>query len=110
MRYRTPARRGLLAAAIITAVLPGLTGPGPAPHVTLVTGDEVQVASTGAVSVRAAAGRSGVPFTSYRPADGHLYVVPADAAPMLGAGSLDLRLFDVTGLVESGYDTARGDL
>ena len=37
---------------------------------------------------------------------GDLYVVPDEAVSLLGAGRLDPRLFDVTGLVKAGYDDA----
>lgn len=38
-----------------------------------------------------------------------LYVIPADAQPALAADRLDLELFNVTGLVEQGYDDDRAD-
>ncbi|MBP2335636.1 subtilisin family serine protease [Saccharothrix coeruleofusca] len=41
--------------------------------------------------------------------DGHEHVVPDDALSQVRAGRLDLRLFDVTGLVQAGYDDARRD-
>ncbi|HET9421856.1 MAG TPA: S8 family serine peptidase [Nocardioides sp.] len=37
---------------------------------------------------------------------GDLYVVPDEAVALLGAGRLDPRLFDVTELIEMGYDDA----
>ncbi|MEU4744236.1 S8 family serine peptidase, partial [Actinosynnema sp. NPDC023658] len=53
-------------------------------------------------------GREAMTFhTSYR--DGRLHVVPDDAVKGIAAGRLDPRLFDVTGLVEAGYDDARSD-
>ncbi|WP_049796761.1 S8 family serine peptidase [Actinosynnema mirum] len=42
-------------------------------------------------------------------AGGRLHVVPQDAVPALESGKLDPRLFDVTGLVDAGYDDARRD-
>ena len=37
---------------------------------------------------------------------GDLYVVPDEAVGLLGADKLDPRLFDVTDLIEMGYDDA----
>ncbi|MFH9726332.1 S8 family peptidase [Streptomyces sp. NPDC017254] len=37
------------------------------------------------------------------------YVIPDEAAPLIAAGTLDRRLFDVTGLIAMGYDDARVD-
>ena len=69
--------------------------------VTLVTGDRV-VVGHGRPLVRPAAGRERVPVSTFR-FDGHQYVMPADAGRLVAAGQLDRRLFDVTGLIESGY-------
>ncbi|HUQ60008.1 S8 family peptidase [Lentzea sp.] len=71
-----------------------------APAVTLVTGDQVLI---GQRSVRPAPGREHVLFTTYT-ARGHEYVVPNDALPLIAAGRLDERLFDVTELAT--YDGA----
>ncbi|QKJ20925.1 S8 family serine peptidase [Microbacterium hominis] len=75
--------------------------------VTLITGDVVRV--------RAIAGRetvdvdtvSGDP-TSYETAEigGDLYVIPDAADPYLTSGALDMALFNVSELIESGYDDA----
>ncbi|GAA3783318.1 S8 family serine peptidase [Plantactinospora mayteni] len=79
--------------------------------VTLVTGDRVTVsgADLGNVSVSRGSGRDGVTFLVSR-ADGHLRVVPSDALTPLRAGLLDSRLFDVTTLLDFGYDDRRSDL
>ncbi|MFG2432932.1 S8 family serine peptidase [Streptomyces sp. NPDC048590] len=37
------------------------------------------------------------------------YVVPDEAASLIAAGTLDRRLFDVTGLIDMGYDDAHTD-
>ncbi|BBC37698.1 hypothetical protein SGFS_089920 [Streptomyces graminofaciens] len=78
---------------------------------TLVTGDTVSVDGTGRVTdVRRGEGRGHIGFSVRRFA-GHTYVVPLDATRLLGGGRLDRRLFDVTQLVEDGYDDAhRGQL
>ncbi|ROT31669.1 peptidase S8 [Micromonospora sp. HM5-17] len=81
----------------------------PSRSVTLITGDRVTVSPDGEASVRPGPGRTGVSM-HVRREGGRLRVVPADAAPLLRAGRLDPRLFDVTGLLEFGYDDRRGDL
>ncbi|HET7900938.1 MAG TPA: S8 family serine peptidase [Candidatus Nanopelagicales bacterium] len=77
--------------------------------ITLITGDVVTYTEL-------AGGRSSV--TVRRPANahggiqqltikGHVFVIPDEALPYLAAKRVDRRLFDVTGLVEQGYDDAR---
>ncbi|WP_338782825.1 S8 family serine peptidase [Streptomyces sp. DG1A-41] len=112
---------GLTATATVTSAAPiGSSGPstlspgrpaGPAARVTLLTGDTVGVDGNGrVVEVRPGKGRSGVGYSVRRFA-GHTYVVPLDATRLLGSGRLDRRLFDVTELVEDGYDDAhRGQM
>ncbi|WP_349880437.1 S8 family serine peptidase [Micromonospora sp. HUAS YX12] len=87
------------------------TGPSaqPGAHpvtVTLITGDRVSVAPGGRAAVRPGAGRAGIQFMVGRERD-RLTVLPQDALPLVRAGKLDRRLFDVTGLIEAGYDDAR---
>ncbi|WP_326794674.1 S8 family serine peptidase [Streptomyces sp. NBC_01808] len=77
--------------------------------VTLVTGDEVTVdapAADGpaAVSVTPRSGSGTRSFTTLRDGD-DVYVVPDDAAGLVPE-VLDLELFNVTALVEMGYDDA----
>jgi subtilisin family serine protease len=82
------------------------------PHiVTLITGDRVIAsgASFESVRIERAAGRESLSFSTQRmPVAGktHLFVIPADAAPLVQSGKVDRRLFDVTLLVESRYDDA----
>lgn len=76
--------------------------------VTLVTGDRVVLDGDQLVSVTPGANRTDVSFQVTRHA-GRLRVVPVDVAPALAEGRVDQRLFDVTGLVEAGYDDARRD-
>jgi subtilisin family serine protease len=66
--------------------------------VTLITGDQVLI---GQRAVRPAPGREHIMFTTYT-AQGHEYVVPSDAMPMIASGHLDERLFDVTELATYG--------
>ncbi|WP_247681011.1 S8 family serine peptidase [Micromonospora sp. C97] len=104
------------ASATATApALPGGTGQttpgGPTANrsstVTLITGDRVTVTGSGA-AVRPGAGRESVQFLVRRER-GRLSVTPTDALPLLRSGRVDRRLFDVTGLVEAGYDDAHRD-
>ncbi|MBE1877622.1 S8 family serine peptidase [Myceligenerans pegani] len=78
---------------------------------TLLTGDVVTVrtATDGSVTatVRPGPGREHMAFFQQREGD-HLYVIPRDVAPLV-PGRLDRALFDVTGLVEAGYDDASRD-
>ncbi|WP_157411279.1 S8 family serine peptidase [Actinoplanes rectilineatus] len=101
-------------------VLSGLTAGSPATAttgtpdgetgttVTLITGDRV-VLSGDAVSVHPGPGRDGIPMATST-SGGRTRVVPADALPLLRADRLDPRLFDVTGLIEAGYDDQRTEL
>ena len=89
------------------ATTPSLLAAGKAYEVTLLTGDVVTVTGTSSgcpvVSVRPAAA-SGVLTRGCGP-DGHVRVVPATVAPLIGK-VLDPALFDVTGLILDGYDDA----
>ncbi|ALV35161.1 S8 family peptidase [Streptomyces sp. CdTB01] len=80
-------------------------------YVTLLTGDRVRLDARGRVTgVQHAPGREHVPVF-VRGVGGDQYVVPADAAALIGQGVLDMRLFDVSGLIRAGYDdTRRGTL
>jgi subtilisin family serine protease len=71
--------------------------------VTLITGDRVTVRDGRVLSVAMGARRKAQRYWQHSK-DGHDYVVPMDAAKALASGRLDQRLFDVTGLVEQGYD------
>ncbi|MGH3879111.1 MAG: S8 family peptidase [Actinophytocola sp.] len=76
--------------------------------VTLLTGDQVTVQRSKARSVRPGQDRAGMTFAKFS-AKGHDYVIPADALPLIAAGKLDRRLFDITALIEFGYDDAHRD-
>ncbi|MEH1168043.1 S8 family serine peptidase [Micromonospora sp. CPCC 205539] len=96
------------------------SSPAPTPHpaartgaaasttVTLLTGDRVTVTASGSAAVRPAPGRKHIRFLTTRDR-GHLTVLPQDALPLIRAGRVDRRLFDVTGLIDAGYDDARRD-
>ncbi|WP_166355323.1 S8 family peptidase [Phytoactinopolyspora limicola] len=81
--------------------------------VTLLTGDVVTVTTHGddtrTVDITPGPGRDGIPFAQRRTTDGRLRVIPADALGPVGAGTLDPRLFDVTTLIEQGYDDPSAD-
>ncbi len=112
----------LLVAGIIglvpVAVTPGAApaaGLAPAPvaehgtfrDITLITGDRLSVAVDGSnrIAVRPAPGRENIGFVRRTDA-GRTTIVPADALPLILAGRLDQRLFDVTRLLADGYDDA----
>ncbi|MDT6983092.1 S8 family serine peptidase [Streptomyces lusitanus] len=77
--------------------------------VRLVTGDRVTVRTdvTGrrTASVTPGEGRRHLLFRTVEE-DGHLTVLPSDAAGLVTAGRLDRGLFDVTALIAQGYDEA----
>ncbi|WP_328905460.1 S8 family serine peptidase [Streptomyces sp. NBC_00234] len=102
-----------IAAAAAVALAAGMTTPAAAQtdrvpakdgrpvaahHLTLVTGDRVQVDAKGrVVGFEPAKGREHIPVQK-QVRDGHTLVVPADARRLITSGKLDQRLFDVTEL------------
>jgi hypothetical protein len=93
-----------------SAAVASWAGPGAAHTfrtVTLITGDRVGVNGLpgGRVSVTVAPGpgRRRVSFVKQAMRD-RLTVLPSDAAPLVAAGRLDPRLFDVTELIAQGLD------
>jgi subtilisin family serine protease len=109
----------LATVALTVTASPATAGPSLAPAkpvaragatttVTLVTGDVVTLTSQGAgpdsVSVRPAPGSTG--GVQIQTVGRDVHVVPDRALPYLASGRLDEDLFDVTGLVEQGYDDA----
>ena len=93
---------------------PPLAAPAGGVTVTLITGDRVHVttapAGRQAATVEPAARADGsVPGFHEQEIDGHLFVVPADVAPLVPE-VLDRALFDVTALIEQGYDDASSDV
>ncbi|MDX2562938.1 S8 family serine peptidase [Streptomyces sp. TX20-6-3] len=77
--------------------------------VTLVTGDVVTVTTTADGKQLAEVDRpdSAVGGVKLQEIKGDLFVIPDEAAPLLGADTLDRRLFNVTDLIEMGYDDAK---
>jgi subtilisin family serine protease len=76
--------------------------------VTLITGDRVLVDGDRVLSITPGAGRQQMSFQVFR-RDGRLHVLPRDVVRPLADGRLDPKLFDVTGLIDAGYDDARRD-
>ena len=117
-RRRGPAwGAALLAVGLAAGTATAAASPAPPPPsradderhtVTLITGDRVVVAGHTLLSVTPGRDRDGITFHRFL-RDGRLHVVPRDVARPLADGKLDLRLFDVTGLVDAGYDDARRD-
>lgn len=108
---------GLLIPLQAAATQPGVSGePAPADDtrshdVTLITGDVVHYVdgpgTRDTLTVdRAAGSEGGVEVQQHGDA---YYVIPDEAAPLIAAGTLDRRLFDVTGLIGMGYDDAHTD-
>jgi subtilisin family serine protease len=108
------------ATALIVSQSPARSAPAPggpaarAPRaaaptsITLITGDRVALTAAGApASIVPGPGRGSVYFQRLRDAHGHVQVIPSDALPLLAAGRLDRRLFDVTALAEQGYTDDR---
>ncbi|OLF14235.1 hypothetical protein BLA60_03625 [Actinophytocola xinjiangensis] len=78
-------------------------------QVTLITGDRVRVtyAADGQASV-AVVPVSTDPGELLKVTEGDdVYVLPQSVAPLISAGTVDRRLFNVTELIEQGYDDAR---
>ncbi|MFI5801558.1 S8 family serine peptidase [Streptomyces sp. NPDC051561] len=77
--------------------------------VTLVTGDRVRLETfpggRKTVSVEPAPGASEADFSQLE-IDKQLYVLPRTALPYLSSGKLDRQLFNITALIEQGYDDA----
>ncbi|WP_371631017.1 S8 family serine peptidase [Streptomyces sp. NBC_00341] len=118
--------RSIVAAAgMLAALIPAATaahaadpaGPATEPRtpaattftVPLPTGDTVTVERTGArigsATVTPGPGRKNVTFTTGSVGSGDVSVVPSDAEPLLAAGRLDPRFFDVKALLDAGYGT-----
>ncbi|MFI0203688.1 MULTISPECIES: S8 family serine peptidase [Streptomyces] len=120
-------RRQLLAAAtavpLLASVLAVLQAPAQAApsmpavpakpsathKVTLVTGDVVTVTTMadGRQTADVRRPHSAVGGVKVQQIKGDLFVIPDEAVPLLGTDKLDRRLFNVTDLIEMGYDDAK---
>ncbi|TDC52103.1 hypothetical protein E1212_09685 [Jiangella ureilytica] len=111
-----------VAGVLVAAAAPGASSPAPSAlrvprpaadgavdttTVTLVTGHRLRVDTLGdgrhAVTAVPAAEAVRANLKLVERPEG-LYAIPAEAEPYLAAGSLDRELFNVTGLIEQGYD------
>ncbi|MBM0255817.1 hypothetical protein [Micromonospora sp. 4G55] len=118
-RQRRALTAGLLATALAAVGLtahpadaqerPEARLPGTPGAFTLITGDRVSLDADGRPDIQRGPGRAGMRFVSSQEG-GHRYVVPVDAVPLLRAGRLDRRLFDLTALGQFGYDDRRAEL
>jgi subtilisin family serine protease len=128
MSLALPRRRALAAPAIVltcVATLSAVPGPAGADDDRLLPGGPVAATRTAPVPVTLVTGDRVLLSTS---ADGtpsgviesdgdhylrrfgdDLYVIPVEAEAALAADALDLELFNVTGLVEQGYDDEHSD-
>ncbi|WP_405689360.1 S8 family serine peptidase [Streptomyces sp. NBC_01185] len=111
------AAAGMLAALIPATAAHAADPSGPAAEartpaattftVPLPTGDTVTVERSSAeirsATVTPGPGRENVTFTTSSVGNGDIGVVPADAEPLLAAGRLDPRLFEVKALLDAGY-------
>ncbi|GAA3778776.1 S8 family serine peptidase [Plantactinospora mayteni] len=93
---------------------PAAGGPTPGPttasqRVTLVTGDVVTVTTFADGQQTADVDRPDQATGGVRVQEngGDLYVLPDEALPLLASNTLDRRLFNVTDLIEMGYDDAK---
>lgn len=78
--------------------------------VTLLTGDvvELHTLANGDATATIRPPATGLaPSYASRKVNNQLYVIPAQAMPMLAAGKLDQELFNVSALVANGYDDSR---
>ncbi|MFC8760705.1 S8 family serine peptidase [Streptomyces sp. NPDC057193] len=88
---------------------PTVTAKPSATHkVTLVTGDVVTVTTMadGKQTADVDRPRDAVGGVKLQESQGDLFVIPDEAAALLAADALDRRLFNVTDLIEMGYDDA----
>ncbi|MFD1540782.1 S8 family serine peptidase [Nonomuraea guangzhouensis] len=112
---------GVAITALLAAATPAQAAPTPAPSaqsatsveqpktITLISGDKVTLRplpdKQTQLDVKPGPGREKITFVHRRAKDG-LSIVPVDAMPLLAAGRLDPRLFNVTRLAALGYDDA----
>jgi subtilisin family serine protease len=101
-------------AAPIDVVSAAESPPADGQVVTLITGDQVRLfgrpGTEQAFSIDPAPGREQVGFVHESRTGGELTIVPVDAIPLLSAGRLDPRLFDVTELVRQRHAGSAGKL
>ncbi|MEU4216902.1 S8 family serine peptidase [Actinoplanes sp. NPDC026623] len=122
-----PARRRLIAAAAAAGLIAGAItaiqtpanaqGPSAPPTaaaesrhtITLITGDVVTVNTSvdGSETVDVARPDNAVGAIRLQKTGGDLFVLPDEALPLLSGNKLDRRLFNISDLIEMGYDDAK---
>jgi len=91
------------------AAVAGALG-GPAPAVTLITGDRVTLLGSGqSVHVEPGPGRAQIGYLTIQ-GGGEITVIPDDMAPLIAARRVDRALFNITRLVAGSGDLERSDL
>jgi subtilisin family serine protease len=104
------------AGGTVDTASPGTSGtPEPEARVTLITGDVIGYYHADgrpmAKVISTAPRPDGHPVTFFTMGRGdEVTVIPSDAQPLVRAGQLDRRLFDVAYLAENGYSGAEGDI
>ena len=84
-------------------------------RLTLITGDRIHVDAAGKIlSITPYEGRKTVQFMTHQAPAGaggpmHTYIIPDDAAPLIGSGVLDSQLFNITELAASSFDDKSRD-
>ncbi|MFF8697020.1 S8 family serine peptidase [Streptomyces sp. NPDC015144] len=105
----SPVASGANAAPVSPSVGADSAGRPKVVSVTLVTGDRVRLETfpggRKAVSVEPAPGATQADFTQLE-IDKQTYVLPRAALPYISSGKLDRQLFNITSLIEQGYDDA----
>jgi subtilisin family serine protease len=108
---------GVLAGGVVAppgvaaATVPMGVTAGPAATITLLTGDKVVLTGPHGAVVEPAKGRERIRFVQQRDEVGDLHVIPEDTLRMLRAHRIDPRLFNVSKLVQTGYDDkSRSDI
>ncbi|MBP2477799.1 hypothetical protein JOF53_006671 [Crossiella equi] len=107
----------MLSAALLATGLPAAAAPEPAPAaapapgpqrtLTLVTGDRVAVAADGVpTGFEPAPERAGTRYRRWLER-GQWFVRPLDADPLVRSGRVDGRLFNISLLLEAGYEDGR---
>lgn len=86
-------------------------GPHGSPRtITLINGDKVSVTGSGASPLIEVTGSQGQPVSADTTVvDGETYVYPQEVLPYIAAEILDKQLFNITRLLEYGYDDTRAD-
>jgi subtilisin family serine protease len=91
-------------AGAVSPAASAVVAAGPAATITLLTGDKVVLTRPRGAVVEPAKGRERIRFVQQRDESGDLHVIPEDTLRMLRTHRVDPRLFNVSKLVQNGYD------